>query len=452
VTTPSTVLDIRQFIDDRPVGRYQLWVAVLCALIVFVDGFDAQAMGYVAPALTAALKIPRSVLGSVISSGLVGMMAGALVSGPLADRVGRKPVLVACALIFGVGSLLTATADSVQSLMTFRVLTGLGMGGAMPNAIALTSEYMPRRRRAGAVATMICGFSLGAAVGGLVAAAIIPRFGWESVFVVGGAIPIAIAVICMFALPDSIRFLVVTGRQDSRARQYLSRIAPGTALPAALSPGLDEHGSKGAFLVSQLFADGRAVATVLIWVIYFMNLLNLYFLNSWLPTIMSDAGIPVGSAIRLTSLFQIGGIAGTIALGRLLDRRCSFWILVGCYSWAALCVYLIGHAGASVPLLAVTIASAGIGIIGGQNASHALSSEFYPTHIRSTGVGWALGIGRIGSIVGPVLGGLLLSQGTQPLQVFWAAIIPAVIAAGAAAGIALFLGWIPAVSRSASAR
>ena len=150
----------------------------MCALIVFVDGFDAQAMGFVAPALTAALEIPRSVLGSVISSGLVGMMVGALVSGPLADRIGRKPVLVGSALIFGVGSLLTATAQSVEALMAFRVLTGLGMGGAMPNAIALTSEYMPRRRRAGAVTTMICGFSLGAAVGGFVAAAIIPRFGW----------------------------------------------------------------------------------------------------------------------------------------------------------------------------------------------------------------------------------------------------------------------------------
>jgi MFS transporter, AAHS family, 4-hydroxybenzoate transporter len=169
----NTTLDIREFIDAHPVGRYQLLVAAMCGLIVFVDGFDAQAMGFVAPALTAALKIPRSVLGSVISSGLVGMMVGALVSGPVADRVGRKPVLIACALIFGIGSLFTATAQSIESLMTYRVLTGLGMGGAMPNAIALTSEYMPRRRRAGAVTTMICGFSLGAAVGGLVAAAII---------------------------------------------------------------------------------------------------------------------------------------------------------------------------------------------------------------------------------------------------------------------------------------
>jgi AAHS family 4-hydroxybenzoate transporter-like MFS transporter len=441
--TSTAALDIRRFIDNRPVSRYQLLVAVMCGLIVFVDGFDAQAMGFVAPALTEAMKISRGVLGSVISSGLVGMMVGALVSGPLADRIGRKPVLISCALIFGIGSLLTATAQSLESLMAWRAITGLGMGGAMPNAIALTSEYMPRRRRAGAVTMMICGFSLGAAVGGLVAASLIPRFGWPSVFVVGGVFPIAIAVISVYVLPESIRFLVVTGGAESRARGYLSRIAHGEAVAGPLSPGHDEHGAlqsgsghAAGFIVSELFANGRAGATILIWVIYFMNLLNLYFLNSWLPTIISDAGIPVETAIRLTSLFQIGGIAGAVMLGRLLDRSFSFWVLAGCYAWAAAFVYSIGHAGGSVPLLALTISCAGVGIIGGQNASHALSSEFYPTRIRSTGVGWALGIGRIGSIVGPLVGGLLLSQNTPMRDVFWAAVIPAVLATLAAAGIA----------------
>ena len=434
---PATTLDIRQFIDERPVGRYQVLVASMCALIVFVDGFDAQAMGYVAPALTQALGIPRSVLGSVISSGLVGMMIGALVSGPLADRIGRKPVLVASVLVFGIGSLLTATAESVNALMAFRVLTGLGMGGAMPNAIALTSEYMPRRRRAGAVTTMICGFSLGAAVGGFVAAAIIPRFGWQSVFIVGGAIPVLIGIAAMFVLPDSIRFLIVKGGADARVRQLLSRIAPGTAVPAQLTAGVDEHEAGGAFVVRQLFTERRAVGTVLIWTVYFMNLLNLYFLNSWLPTIISDAGIPVETAIRLTSLFQIGGIGGALVLGRVLDRYFSFAVLAGCYLWAAVCIYLIGAAGASVALLATTITCAGIGIIGGQNASHALSSEFYPTRMRSTGVGWALGIGRIGSIVGPLVGGALLAQGTAARDIFWAASIPALVATAAAAGVAV---------------
>jgi AAHS family 4-hydroxybenzoate transporter-like MFS transporter len=398
-TTTAGRLKAAPTTSDVVSGR-QLLTAVMCGLIVFVDGYDAQAMGYVAPALSEALHIPRSVLGPVISSGLVGMMVGAIVSGSLADRIGRRPVLIACALVFGVGSLLTATAESVQSLVMFRALTGLGMGGAMPNAIALTSESMPHRLRGTAVTTMICGFSLGAAVGGFVAASIIPRFGWPAVFVAGGVAPIVIACAAVVWLPDSKR------------------------PPAAGNP------------VTQLFTDGRGVATLLIWAIYFANLLNLYFLNSWLPTIISDAGIPVSTAIRLTALFQVGGIGGALMLGRILDRWFSFWVLAACYLWAAIAVFLIGAAGASPILLGVAIASAGLGIIGGQNGGHAVTADFYPPAIRSTGVGWALGIGRIGSISGPVLGGWLLARGTAVEQVFWAAAIPALIATLAAAGIA----------------
>jgi AAHS family 4-hydroxybenzoate transporter-like MFS transporter len=434
---PATAFDVRRFIDERPVGSYQLLVGVMCSLIVFVDGFDAQAMGYVAPALTTAMDIPRSVLGPVISSGLVGMMVGAMVSGPMADQFGRRPVLLGCVLIFGIGSLLTATAQTVEGLAAFRALTGLGMGGAMPNAIALTSEYMPQRRRGTAVTTMICGFSLGAAVGGFVAAALIPRLGWQSVFVVGGVAPLLIAGAAFLWLPDSIRFLLIKDARDPRARKYLEQIAPDVALPDTLSPGVDESESRKGFAVAQLFSGRRATGTALIWVVYFMNLLNLYFLNSWLPTIMSDASIPVATAIRLTALFQVGGIGGALVLGALLDRYFSFWVLAACFLWAAACVFLIGAAGASTVLLAVTIASAGLGIIGGQNACHALTAAFYPTAIRSTGVGWALGIGRIGSIVGPVLGGLLLARGVPIGQVFWVAAIPALIATLAAAGVAL---------------
>jgi len=321
-------------------------------------------------------------------------------------------------------------------LAGFRFLTGLGMGGAMPNAIALTSEYMPHRRRGTAVTTMICGFSLGAAVGGFVAASIIPRFGWPAVFIVGGVTPLLIAAAAFVWLPDSIRFLLVKGGAQDRARDYLSRIAPGAALPETLSAGHDEHAPRGTFAVAQLFMRQRATGTVLIWTVYFMNLLNLYFLNSWLPTIISDADVPVATAIRLTALFQMGGIGGALVLGAILDRVFSFWILAACYLWAAVCVFFIGASGTSPLWLGLTIASAGLGIIGGQNACHALTAGFYPTTIRSTGVGWALGIGRIGSIIGPVLGGLLLARGTPVGRVFWAAAIPALIATLAAAGIA----------------
>jgi AAHS family 4-hydroxybenzoate transporter-like MFS transporter len=430
------VLDVRRFIDEQPFGRYQFLIAGLCAAIVFIDGFDAQVMGFVAPALSAELHIARVALGTVISSGTFGMMIGALIFGPLADRFGRKPVLITCVLTFGVGSLLTSTATSVAQLTAFRVFTGFGMGGAMPNAIALTSEYMPRRSRNAAVMTMFCGFSLGSACAGWVAAAVIRRFGWQSVFLVGGSIPVVLAIVLIGVLPESIRFLVVKGGQQKRILEYLSRIAPGAPVHDEVIVGENEH-QPVSFPVRQLFADGRAGVTLLLWTMFFMNLLNLWFLNNWLPTIMNDAGIKVETASLITSLFQIGGLAGSLLLAGIWGRRLSFGLLASMYLAAAVFILLIGEAGASIPLLIIAVFASGMGVIGGQTASNALAADFYPTPIRSTGVGWALGIGRVGSILGPILGGVLLSFGGGARRAFWAAAAPALIATCAALAVSI---------------
>ena len=430
----TSTVDVRTFIDSQPISSYQWMVTAMCGLIVFVDGFDAQAMGFVAPALTADLHVTRAVLATAISSGLVGMMVGALVFGPVADRIGRKPVLIASTVIFGIGALVTSTARTIDELTMYRLITGLGMGGAMPNAIALTTEFMPARLRARAVTAMMCGFSLGAAVGGFVAAELIPRFGWESVFLAGGVVPLVIVPIAWLALPESIRFLL--GRRDGqrRAGRYLSRIAPGGVPPALVA---DADATAPGFVVTRLFTDGRAIVTLLIWVVYFTNLLDLYFLNSWLPTIMNDSGINAATANRVTALFQVGGCIGAVLLGYTLDRRRSFAVIAFCFLWAAGWIFVTAEAGTSVPLLITAMLASGVGIIGGQNGSHALSSDYYPTAIRATGVGWALGIGRIGSIVGPLIGGYLLTQAGGARQVLWMACIPAVIAALAAAAIAV---------------
>jgi AAHS family 4-hydroxybenzoate transporter-like MFS transporter len=417
----TAIPDIRQFIDAQPLSRYQLLIAAMCAAVVFMDGFDAQAMGFVAPALTAQLHITRAALGPVISIGLVGMMAGALVGGPLADRFGRKPILVGCSFAFGAFTLLTSTATSLESLTIFRLLTGLGLGGAMPNAISLTSEYMPKRLRATAVTTMFAGFSMGAAVGG---------------FVVGGIFPLLIGVMAVVALPESIRFLLLKGGDRAKVTRYLSRIAPQGAPYGDVSVGIDEHQSKG-FVVTQLFQERRGSVTLLLWVMFFMNLLDLYFLNSWLPTVMNDNGIRVQTAIVITTLFQIGGAIGAILLGRLIDRRLSFRILAWTYLSAAVCIFLIGEAGASIGLLVLTVFAAGFCVVGGQTSSNALAAEFYPTAMRSTGIGWALGVGRIGSIIGPTLGGILLSRGGGTRQIFWLAAVPVLVATVAAFSAAL---------------
>jgi MFS transporter, AAHS family, 4-hydroxybenzoate transporter len=429
----STVLDVRQFIDDQPLSRFQLFVAIMCGAIAFMDGFDAQAMGYVAPALLPAMGITRAALGPLISIGLVGMMIGALVFGPLADRFGRKTILIVCSVLFGVMSLLTATATSVEALRIFRLLTGFGLGGAMPNTIALTSEYMPKRLRSTAVMTMFCGFSIGAAVGGFIAASVISRFGWQAVFLIGGSIPLVIAILTAIFLPESIRFLLLKGGHQKKVKQYVSRISPKIEVPDEISAGPDEHQSDK-FAVRQLLQKGRAKVTILLWLMFFMNLLNLYFLQNWLPTIMSDAGIKIQTAIMISTLFQIVGVVGTILLGRLMDRnnKAAFKVLGAAYLGAAISVFLIGEAGASIALLMLTVSAAGFCVVGGQTASNALAADYYPTSIRSTGIGWCLGIGRIGGIIGPIVGGILLSMGGGARKVFWVAAVPALIGTVAA--------------------
>jgi AAHS family 4-hydroxybenzoate transporter-like MFS transporter len=436
----AAVLDVRQFIDEQPFSRYQFLVAALCGMIVFIDGFDAQVMGPVLPVLSAQLHVSRPVLGSVISSGTFGMMFGALLFGPIADRLGRKPVLIACALTFGIGSLITATATTVSQFMVYRVFTGFGMGGAMPNAIALTSEYMPKRSRNACVMTMFCGFSFGSAVANWTVAALIRNYGWQSIFLVGGSIPIIVAILLITMLPESIRFLVLKGGHRAQVSGYLKRIAPIVPNVDELVVGPDEHQAGGSFSVGQLFTDGRAFVTSMLWVMFFLNLLNLWFLNNWLPTIMNDAGIKVETASMITSLFQIGGLIGALLLAGLVGRRLTFGMLAATYLASALFIFLIGNAGASIPFLVLTVFASGMGVIGAQTISNAMAADYYPTAIRATGVGWSLGIGRIGSILGPILGGFLLSYGGTARHVFWAAAIPALIATFAALAVSLRKG------------
>jgi len=347
--------------------------------------------------------------------------------GPLADRIGRRPVLIVCPLIFGLGALLTTTGSSENSLIVFRLLTGFGMGGAMPNTIALTAEYMPKRSRASAVMIMFCGFSIGAAAVGWVAAAIMPSFGWQAVFVVGGILPCLITVLVLAYLPESIRFLVRKPGGETRAARYLSKIAPDAPLTGGLV--LAEEPSHGGNVVTQLFVGGRYRVTVLLWVMFFANLLDLYFIASWLPTIMKGAGVPEGRAILISTLLQVGGLVGAIVLGKVLDRHLSFRLLAVVYVIAAVCVFLIGESGASSVWLIVTVFAAGFGVIGAQFGANAIAAEVYPTAMRSTGVGWAFGIGRVGSILGPTLGASLV--GTTP-RLFAMAAVPPLLAAIAA--------------------
>ncbi|MFL6672360.1 MAG: MFS transporter [Massilia sp.] len=431
----QTKVNVRECIDERPFGRFQLLVTGLCALIVFLDGFDTQAIGYVAPAIIKEFGVSRAALSPVFSASLVGLMLGALIGGPVSDRFGRRPVLLGGMVFFGIMSLLTVLAGSVESLLLLRLLTGLGLGCVMPNAIALTSEYAPERVRSTAVMVMFCGFSLGAALGGLAAAVLIKDFGWQSVFVTGGVLPLLGAIAVWLWLPESVRFLVLNGGDKRRVSAIMQKINPAFASEGVVFLA-DEH-KETRSPVRQLFADKRAVLTGLLWVVFFMSLMDLYFLSNWLPTVIHDTGIPVSSAALITAMLQIGGTVGTLVLGRVFDKVSPFRALSVIYFLAAGFIVSVGFAGTSVSTLALTIFGAGFCVIGGQIGANSLAAKAYPTAIRATGVGWSLGIGRIGSVLGPVIGGLLLSMHWDMRELFLVGAVPVFIAGVAALAISL---------------
>jgi AAHS family 4-hydroxybenzoate transporter-like MFS transporter len=438
----ADAIDVAGFIDRQPVGRFQIGVLLICAAVLFVDGFDTQAIGYVAPAIAQDWKLARGALGPVFSAGLFGLMIGALVLGPVADRIGRRRIIIVCTAAFGIGTLATIFASDVSSLLAIRFLTGLGLGGAMPNAVALTSEFSPQRRRATMIMMMFCGFSIGAAIGGLLAAALIPAFGWRAVFIVGGVAPLLLVPYLVVRLPESVRFLALSGRANDGVAALLAQIAPSVRYPAGTRFVVHEIKLPGIPVV-HLFDGGRAWVTLALWTLFFMSLLDLFLLSNWLPTVLNDLGASVSVAAVVGSMLQVGGVIGAFALGRFIDRF-SFRALALTYFAAAIAVAAIGFSGHSIPLAAIAIFCAGFCIVGGQGACNALSATSYPTTIRSTGVGWALGIGRVGSIVGPLVGGIMLTRQISHELVFVAAAVPALCACLAA----FALSRIAAASKS----
>src|SRR5437764_10348853 len=315
----APVIDVADFIDQQPVGGFQIELLLTCAAVLFLDGFDTQAIGYVAPSIAKEWGMTRGALGPVFSAGLFGLMIGALLFGPLADRIGRKKIIIFSTLAFGLGALATAFVEDVNTLLAIRFLTGLGLGGAMPNAVAMTSEFNPRRRRATTLMIMFCGFSVGAALGGLLAAALIPQFGWRSVFVVGGIAPLLLVPILALRLPESVRFLALTGHANERVAQLLAFISPKAAFAPATQFVIHEPGLAG-IPVLHLFKESRTPVTLLLWVVFFMSLLDLYFLSNWLPTVLNDLGASVSSAAAIGSMLQVGGVVGVFTLGSVIDR------------------------------------------------------------------------------------------------------------------------------------
>lgn len=421
-------IDIPKVIDRNKVGGFQLRVLVLCGLCILMDGFDVQAMGYVAPAIIEEWQVSKASLGPVFGAALLGMLIGSLVFSVMADKIGRRPVLIGATFFFSIGTLLTPLVSTIAELQTLRFVTGLGMGAIMPNVIALAGEYSPARRRVTLMMVVSCGFTMGAVIGGLVAAVLIPAFGWQSVFYVGGLAPLLLAIVMVFTLPESMQFLVLRGKKLDRVAHWLRQIEPGLRMSSDSRYLVHEQQQKSGSVL-ELFRHGRARTTVLLWLVNFLNLLNLYFLSNWLPTIVKGAGLSSSMAVFAGTVLPIGGTIGTLMMGQLIDRSSFRRVLIPVFLVASLAVMLIGRPEASLLLLFGSILVAGFCIVGGQPAVNALAASYYPTTLRSTGIGWSLGIGRIGSIIGPVLGGELIRMNWPNSTIFIIAALPALLSA-----------------------
>ncbi len=422
----SSSLYINDVIDARPVGSLQWYAIATCILIAVLDGFDTQTIGMLAPAMSADLGIALVQFGPIFSAGLFGMLIGAVVLGPMADRFGRKTMVVVSTLVFGGLSLATALATSYEQLLVLRLLTGVGLGGALPNALALASEYSPKRLARIVVATLMCGMPLGAVVGGMVTSVLLPVYGWHAIFIVGGVLPLVVAVFAAVFMPESARFLIAQGRSGGRLTSIMTRIAPD--LPSAqmyIAPQV----KLGAIPISSLFAEGRWKDTLLLWVPYFMNLVVLYFIVSWIPAVLVSAKHPVSVGIAAISLFSAGGVIGCLLQGWLMNYFGVRRILISeLMMYAGLATVLALNADSYLVVVVVSVLM-GVVVQGGQAGLNVLATEIYPTQMRATGVGFAIGIGRIGSICGPLAGALMLSLQLHVTQIFLMGIAPAVLAA-----------------------
>lgn len=419
-------------LDQAPFGRFQMSIVLLCALVAMLDGFDTQSIAYVAPRMTEEWGLHAAAFGPIFGAGLLGLAVGAFVFSPLADRFGRKGVLLLCVAIFGVFALLTARVTGLNDLLLLRFLTGLGLGGAMPNIIAITSEYAPSRIKATLVTVMFCGFPLGSTLGGLAAAPLMASHGWQGVFVAGGVMPLVLLPVLALFIPESARFLAMRPGREARLTAILRRVDPTTLTDSFIAGVRAETSEKPrAFPVLDLFAEGRARQTLLVWLAFFMNLLVMYFLVNWLPSLLKDQGQPLKIAILSTALLNLGGVVGGIVLGRLIDRGDPYLVLGATYLASALFVGGIALAGSHVVLLLAAATACGFGVSGAQIGLNAVTAAAYPTAMRSTGIGWALGVGRVGSILGPVIGGMMLGMGWSPQALLRFAVIPALISAGA---------------------
>jgi AAHS family 4-hydroxybenzoate transporter-like MFS transporter len=428
----TTVSAAEAALENQRIGGLQLRVAALCTLVQICDGYDLNSVAWAVPSLIKAWHLPPPMFTTAFLWSSIGILVGALSAGPIGDRFGRRPLLLVSLTIFGLASLLSATADSIATLSLWRFFTGIGIGGGFSGAAALTGDYAPHRLRATMIMATFTGAPLGGFLGGQIVAVLLGHYDWPVIFIVGGVFPLVLVLALALWLPESPRFLTRKQTLSPSQAALLHRldIAPTQDHAVDVAQGNP---------VRLLFSEGYALQTVLLWIIYFCSLLNLFLFAYWMPTVLTMIGMSPPQAVFASSLRDFGALFAVLYLGLAIDRVGPERMLALHYAIGAVFIAVIALVALPYAMLLVMSFLAGMTIIGSQTGANGTCGKLYPARMRTTGLGWALGIGRLGGIAAPVLGGYLLSLGMKPPQIFLSACGIAIVAA-AATGLLAFRG------------
>jgi AAHS family 4-hydroxybenzoate transporter-like MFS transporter len=429
----AQIVNVQTFLNQHPFSAFQWQIFGLCFVIVLLDGFDTAAIGFIAPSLVTEWNISKPALAPVLSAALFGLAFGALAAGPLSDRLGRRLLLVVSVLLFGVACFASAFSANLDQLTVLRFITGLGLGAAMPNAVTMMSEYCPDHRRATLTNLMFCGFPLGAAFGGFLAAWMIPQFGWRSVLLLGGTTPLILVVLLLIVLPESVRYMVAKRQPVEKIRAALSRISSRAAQAGSFVMTEKAGHATVKSGIGLVLSGSYLAGSIMLWLAYFMGLVIFYALINWMPILFKEAGMSPQRATLISALFPLGGV-GAVLFGMLMDRFNPNRIIAAGYALTAVAVYAIGQSVGNVGWLILVVFAAGILMNTAQSSMPALAAAFYPTQGRATGVAWMLGIGRFGGIAGSFLVAELTRR-----QLGFSGIFTVVATAGVIATIALLI-------------
>ncbi|MQR00215.1 MFS transporter [Glaciimonas soli] len=418
------VIDVGDIIERQHIGRFAIKLIVVLGLMMMTEGYDLGALAFAAPAVGRAWHLGRGALGPVFGAFVFGTMVGALVLGYAGDLRGRKWAMLIGTLTLGCFTLATVWSTNLEQMLILRFCAGVGIGGVVPNAIAYITEFAPKRWRASWVTLMYTGYTIGTGLGGFVAAGLIPSFGWEIVFVIGGIAPLLMGGVFALSVPESIRFLALKGRQRDVVARMVTRLLPGTLVDSGsrFVVGEEVGAERSSASFSALLSGRLRLLTPILWLVYIANSMALFFLISWLPYLIEATGIASGRAALISTLFSLGGMSGGLALMRFIDRRGAAVITVLPLIGTPI-VALLGSGMPDVLLIAAVFAT-GFCVTGAQFGLNAVAAMIYPTALRAKGVGTAVGIQKIGAIAGPVIGGMLLARHLPVRELFYFGAIP----------------------------